>query len=334
MNLRSLALCLATLALPVVAQAQPVAPKVMVITMFDGETKPWLTNLDLSNKIEVPGLPASNKDVACNDDLCVATTTMGFANAASTTLALTLSDKFDFSQTYFLIAGIAGIDPNNGTLSAATWADYVVDVGLFHRIDDREAPAEWNSQIIGLGTKGPGEKATWGAGNEVFKLNPALVKLAYETTKDVELADSDIAKAYRAAYSQDAAKGAPNVMVCSTASTDTYWHGKITAEEVAGHVATLTEGKGDYCTSQMEDNATLTALRRAADAGKLDFERIAVLRTASNFDRQNDNQTAIESLKANSGGFPPAKENAFRVGNKFAQEIIGNWDKYSKGLGE
>lgn len=76
----------------------------------------------------------------------------------------------------------------------------------------------------------------------------------------------------------------------------------------------------------------LTALRRAADAGRLDFNRIAVLRTASNFDRPHDGQNTAESLGAKSGGFGPATQNAFLAGNALAQDIITHWDRYEAGL--
>ena len=335
MFLRLTALGLALLS-PLAAQAQaaaqPLAPKVMVITMFGGETKPWLANLDLPVKVAVPGLPADTPEVSCNGDLCVMTTAMGFANAASSTMAVALSDRFDLSKTYFIVAGIAGIDPANGTLGSAAWADYVVDAGLSHQIDSREAPPEWKSEIVELGAKAPGEKPKWSAGTEVYKLNPALVAAALEASKGVALADSDGAKAYRAAYAEATAKAAPSVTVCATASGDTYWHGAVIGEQVAAHVALLTDGKADYCTTQMEDNATLTALKRGAGAGRLDLARVAVLRTASNFDRAHPGQTAAESLASKSGGFGPATENAFRVGHAFAQKIIADWKTFGPGL--
>lgn len=49
-----LALSFAAAALPAVA-AETVAPKVMVITMFAGEAKPWLAERKLETKIKVPG---------------------------------------------------------------------------------------------------------------------------------------------------------------------------------------------------------------------------------------------------------------------------------------
>jgi purine nucleoside permease len=319
-------------ALPAMAGAATIAPKVLVIAMFEAESAPWLANLDLPEQITVPGLPKDADAVACNADICVMTTTMGYANAASSTMAVAFSDQLDLSQSYILVAGIAGVDPDNGTLGSAAWADYVVDTGLIHRIDNRDAPSEWTSQIVELGAKAPGEKPGWNAGSEVFTLNPALVDAAYQATKDVELSDSEGAATYRANYTQDAAKAAPSVMVCASVSGDTYWHGKTIAQEVAAHTALRTDNAADYCMSQMEDNATLTALTRAADAGRVDFDRVAVLRTASNFDRAYEGQETAASLAANSGGFGPATENAYRVGHAFAQAVISDWDRYSKGL--
>ncbi|MCZ0962669.1 purine-nucleoside phosphorylase [Paracoccus benzoatiresistens] len=332
MTLKRLGLILTTALLPAAANAEVIAPKVMVIAMFAAEAKPWQDNLELPNRIEVAGLPESAGTVACNADLCQMTTTMGYANAAASTMAVALSDKFDLSKTYFIIAGIAGVDPRNGTLGSAAWADHVVDAGLVHRIDDREAPSGWTSQIVGLGAKAPNEKPGWSAGTEVFLLNPALVQAAFEASKDVELADNEDATAYRRLYTQDAAKAEPGVMVCASVSADTYWHGAITAKEVEEHVSLLTDGKADYCMSQMEDNATLAALQRGAQAGRLDFGRVAVLRTASNFDRAHEGQDTAESLAAKSGGFASATENAFRVGNAFAQKIIAEWPSFENGV--
>lgn len=319
-------------ATPVLAAAEPFAPKVLVMAMFEAEAAPWLDNLDLPDTITVPGLPKDHDALSCNADLCVMTTTMGYANAASSAMAVGFSDQLDLSQTYVLIAGIAGVDPTNGTLGSAAWADHVVDAGLVHRIDSRDAPDDWTSQIVELGAKAPGEKPGWTAGSEVFTLNPALVAEAFEATKEVELADSEDAAAYRANYTQDAAKAAPQVMICTSVSADTYWHGATLAQEVADHTALLTDGAADYCMSQMEDNATLTALTRAAEAGRLDMDRVAVLRTASNFDRAHEGQDTAASLSTTSGGFGPATQNAFRVGNAFATKVIEDWDRFAQGL--
>lgn len=328
-----LALSFAAAALPAVA-AETVAPKVMVITMFAGEAKPWLAERKLETKIKVPGFSSEYPEVACNaDGLCMMTTAMGFANAASSVSALALGGQFDLKNTYFLIAGIAGVDPADGTLGSAHWARYAIDAGLRHEIDPRQVPADWPNGVVALGAKKPGEKAAWGSGTEVYQLNEALLQKAYSLSKDTVLDDNDAAKTYRAAYAKgQPGSQAPAVSICDTLSTDTYWHGTKIAEGMGDWVSLMTEGKGNYCTTQMEDNATLTALKRAADAGLVDFNRVALLRTASNFDREPASMSANESLSAKSGGFMPATNNAYRVGAKLADAVIGDWEIWQKGV--
>ncbi|MGU3575844.1 purine-nucleoside phosphorylase [Brucellaceae bacterium C25G] len=308
-----------------------IAPKVMIITMFGQEAKPWAEGEKFTKQIALPGLSAEYPNVDCTDEgLCHVTTAMGFANAASTISALALSNQFDLQKTYFLIAGIAGVAPEHGTLGSALWAKYAVSSGLNHRIDLREAPEGWATDSFALGANSPEEKAKWAAGTEVYALNPALADYAFETTKNVELLDGEGAQAYRKHYTQKAALGTPHVAQCDTLSSDTYWHGTKLAEAMEKWVELLTDGKATYCTSQMEDNATLTALKRGADAKLLDFDRVALLRTASNFDRQGQDQTPIESLKDNSGGFKLATTNAYRVGKTYADSIIKDWDKWAE----
>ncbi|MFD1199361.1 purine-nucleoside phosphorylase [Brucella gallinifaecis] len=320
------------IASPAFAQGtQTIAPKVMVITMFGEEAKPWLQGEKFTQKLKLPGLSTEYPEIDCTaEGLCHMTTAMGFANAASSVSAMALSDKLDLKHTYFLIAGIAGVDPEHGTLGSAHWAKYAVDANLNHRIDIREAPEGWATDFFGLGASKPGEKPKWAAGTEVFELNGKLADYALATTQGIELLDSDDAREYRKHYTQEAATNAPKVTICDTASADTYWHGTKLAEATEQWTKLLTDGKGEYCTSQMEDNATLTALKRAAEAGKLDFNRVALLRTASNFDRQGKDQSAAESLSAKSGGFPLATTNAYRVGKTYADSIINDWKSWEQ----
>jgi purine nucleoside permease len=315
------------------AVAEPIAPKVLVITMFAPETEPWLKGRNLDTRISVPGLSKEFPEVACDGaGLCVMTTSMGYANAATSVSAVIFSGDFDLSKTYFLVAGIAGVDPSDATLGSALWARYVIDGGLRHEIDPRQVPGDWPNGMLGLGAEAPGAKPTWGAGTEVYHLNDQLVDRALALTKGVELADSPEAEAYRETYMVEAARSAPVTRICDTASMDTYWHGSMIAEGMEEWAKAVTDGAANYCTTQMEDNATLTALRRGAHAGLLDIDRVAVLRTASNFDREAPGQTPIASLTATSGGFGPATTNAYRVGGAFADTIIANWSTWSEGV--
>jgi purine nucleoside permease len=313
--------------------AAPMAPKVLVITMFAPEAAPWLDNRELDTHVAAPGLPKEFPHVACDAaGLCVMTTSMGYANAAVSVAAVVFNEQFDLSRTYFLVAGIAGVDPSDATLGSALWARYVIDGGLRHEIDPRQTPDGWPNGMLALGAQSPGDKPTWGAGTEVYHLSDPLVDRALSLTKGIKLADSAEAAAYRAAYPAEAARAAPITRICDTASMDTYWHGSMIAEGMEKWARAVTDGAANYCTTQMEDNATLTALRRGADAGLLDFDRVAVLRTASNFDREAPGQTPVASLTATSGGFGPATTNAYRVGSAFADAIIADWPAWSEGV--
>jgi purine nucleoside permease len=319
---------------PAALAATPVAtPKVLVITMFGEEAKPWLEGEELARKIAVPGLAADYPEVACSPaGLCHMTTAMGFANAASSVSAVVFSGLFDLSRTYFLVAGIAGVDPADGTLGSAHWARFVVDGGLRHEIDPRQIPQGWESGVVALGAAEPGQPAQWQAGTELYRLNEELLQRAYQLSRQTELADGDTARAYRQAYAGAGGPAEPMVGICDTLSSDTYWHGSMIAQSMEKFVDMVTSGEGNYCTTQMEDNATLTALRRGADAGLLDFGRVAVLRTASNFDREAPGQTTIGSLTATSGGFAIATTNAYRVGSKLTDRIVTDWDAWQSGV--
>ena len=322
----TLPLCIAA-PMAVVAQLQPMPPKVMVITMFGGEAKPWLEGETLTRKIAVPGLSKTFPEVSCTESgLCVLTTNMGYANAASSVSALVYSGRFDLTRTYFLIAGIAGVDPAQGTLGSAHWARYAIDGGLQNEIDAREMPRDWSSGYLGIGAGAPGRKVERRYGSEVYRLDEGLLQAAYRLTKRVELSDSDAAKTYRARYGSGPAASPPEVSICDTISSDTWWHGAKLGEAMEAFAKLVTDGAADPCTTQQEDNATLTALRRGADAKLLDFGRIALLRTASNFDREAPGQTAAESLEAKSGGYLPSVTNAYRVAARLAHAILADWD--------
>jgi purine nucleoside permease len=100
---------------------------------------------------------------------------------------------------------------------------------------------------------------------------------------------------------------------------------------MAASARLITDGEANPCTTQQEDNATLTALKRGADAGLLDFNRIAILRTASDFDREPPGEGAAQSLTAHTGGFLPSVANAHLVAARLAQAIVDDWAAWSAG---
>ena len=308
--------------------------KALIISMFGPEGQPWIDNLALTEEIAIPGLSADYPTVHCNaDDVCQVTTGMGHTNVAATITALVFNPKFDLRETYFLIAGIAGIDPTQGTLGSAAWARYLIDFGIAWELDAREIPADWSTGYLGINTKAPGEKPPLDYRTEVFQLNEKLLQKALALSKSATLEDSETALAYRANWNIAPANQPPSVVQCDTAAGDTWWHGALLEKVAQDWTKLLTDGKGTYCTTQQEDNATYEALARGASAGLLDIERVAVLRTGSNFDRPYPGQSAYDSLvNSISGGFVPATQNLYHAGGPLIAAIVSDWESWSGGV--
>ena len=206
--------------------AAPVPVKVMIVSMFGPEGDVWRAHRDLEQLTAVPGLPTASPDVHCGrDGVCQVTTGMGYANASASIAALVYSRQFDLRQTYWLVAGVAGIDPQRGTLGSAAWARYLIDFGLQWELDGRDAPKDWPTGYLGINTRNPGEKPALEYGTEVFKLDDRLLQRALALSKDVRLSDSPGAQKARAAYPSAPANQPPSVIQCDTLSSDTWFAG-------------------------------------------------------------------------------------------------------------
>ncbi|WP_405496908.1 purine-nucleoside phosphorylase [Nocardia sp. NBC_00511] len=276
---------------------------VLVITMFDPENAVWLQHEQLPTTVEVPG---AFKPVRCNTDrLCVAETGQGKANAATTMMAILGSDKFDFSHAYFLTAGIGGTPPGQGTLGGAAWARWVVDFDLGNHLEPATAPD------VPFGYRPVEDYNT-----AVYQLDPTLVDKAFELTRGVPLADSPQAVAERSHYPGQEAR-TPAVMKCDTMTGDDYFAGK-SISDTAAYIMTLrTKGDGTYCTTQMEDNATATALKAHGY-----LNRYLSLRTMSNFDQPYPGQSVTDLLDTTSGGFDIALQNQYTLGKTVATNLL------------
>ncbi|RFU49478.1 purine nucleoside permease [Paraburkholderia sp. DHOC27] len=309
--------------------------KVMIVSMFGPEGKVWLDHLGPWQAITVEGLSPDYPQVHCNaQDVCVMTTGMGHANAAASMMALSFSPRFDLRHTYFMVAGIAGIDPQQGTLGTAAWAKYLVDFGIQWEIDAREIPPDWNSGYLGINTKSPTDKPPLDYRTEVFQLNPQLADAAFALSRNVTLADNAQAQAARAKFDSAPANQPPKVTQCDTLGGDTWWSGTKLGDRAREWTKILTDGKGVYCTTQQEDNATYEALKRAASANRVDLSRVAVLRAGSDFDRPYQGQTSVDNLLnyAAQGGFDIALDNLYRAGNPLVQQIVTHWSEWREGV--
>lgn len=324
-----------------VAQGKPVPVKVVVVAAFEvgadtgdapGELQLWVERDHLDKVYEVAG---AGHVVRMNDAGEMAVLTgLGPAHAASTIMAVGLDKRFDLSHAYWIVAGIAGGDPERVSLGSAAWARWVVDGDLSYALDEREIPADWTTGEIPLGKSRPYEQPVQTEEGQVFALNTGLAAWAYERSRGVALMDSAELRAAEKNYEGAAAEKPPFVLLGDELSSARYWHGATMEMWAREWVKYFTEKQGEYTTSAMEDAGTLEALKRLNEAGKVDWRRVMVLRTASNYDREAKGVTTVESLQrqraSKSPAFMPAVENAYRVGESVVEELQRDWEKYAR----
>jgi hypothetical protein len=133
---------------------RPFPVKVVVVTMFErgadtgdepGEFQYWVERDHLDR---IFPLPQAYHDLRMNRDGVLGMVTgMGTARAAASVMAVGLDPRFDLRHAYWLIAGIAGVDPADATLGSAAWATWIVDGDLAHEIDAREMPRRLENRL-------------------------------------------------------------------------------------------------------------------------------------------------------------------------------------------
>jgi purine nucleoside permease len=319
----------------------PIAVKVMVVNMFGLEAAPWLAALHPETNVRVQGLwrpgqaPQASEVHCTSGGVCQVTTGMGHANAAASMMAVLYSGLFDLKQTYFVIAGIGGIDPERGTIGSAAWARFLVDGGIAHEVDPRELPSSWHDGYFGVLTNSPDAMPKLEYGTEVFRLDETLLQKAVALSQGATLEDNPTLAAYRQHYKEPAARRPPSVILCDTLTSDTWWAGQRLGERARHWTQLVTKGAGTYCTSQQEDNATFEALQRASESGLIDLQRVAVLRSGSDFDRPYPGQSTLASLQAQgdlSGSMHAATENLLRAGMPLVDAIQTRWEDWKSGV--
>lgn len=340
---RSIVLALACLAVsaalrPSVAAADLLRPKIIVVSTFEigadtgdapGEFQYWVEREHLTGSINVPGL---DHPVLFNDAGVYGVVSGTTVRAGNQLMALCLDARFDLSKTYWLINGIAGVSPYVASEGSAAWARHVIDGDIAYEIDAREAPADWPYGIMALGNKSPLTKPVipaWAPKPMQWTLNPALVAWAFALTKEVALADSPEARAHRAPYKgMPAALAPPRVVLGDSFASCRYWHGAVMQRWADDWTKLYTDGTGICAMTNMEDHGLAAALTRLAAMGRVDFQRVLILRTGSNFSMPPPGQSAAESMVAEYAGMVPALEAAYRVGSPVVRAIVKDWSRY------
>ncbi|HVW85791.1 MAG TPA: purine nucleoside permease [Bryobacteraceae bacterium] len=331
---------LSVIAASLAAQVKPIPVKVVVVAMFErgedtgdmpGEYQLWVQREHLDRIIP---LPAGYHHIRMNSDGVLGMLTgVGTAKAAASVMALGLDPRFDLTKAYWLVSGIGGGDPADVSLGSAVWAEHVIDGDLSYEIDARQIPKDWSTGYVPLRKGAPFEQPVRKElEGETYSLNPKLVDWAFRLTKDVPLADSDQMRRSRARFT-----GFPNalrppfVTKGDTISGSTFWHGSKMDQWANAWTRYYTKNRGNYMISAMEDTGTMQSLTLLGKAGRVDPERVLVLRTVSNFDREAPGSTPAESLKGLVTGsysaYLPALEAAEIVGDKVVRYLLGHWDE-------
>ena len=324
------------------AAAERAEIRAVVVTMFEhgdvrgdrpGELQAWVERWPGMREVD---FPAGEHPLFLGDgDVLVVCTGGGIANATASILALGLDPRFDLSHAYWIVAGIAGGDPEDTSLGSAVWARHVVDGDLLYEIDGREIPEDWSTGLIPLGAKAPVAEpgasfSGWTVDTIHFELDSQLVDWAFDLTRDVPLEDTQAMQVFRAAYTaRDAARKPPSVQIGDALASSTYWHGDLLNAWANDWVPVHAGAGAEFMTTNMEDTGTLTALRRLDRIGRADAKRVLVLRTVSNYSAPPAGRSAAWSTTA---AYPdqgrPALGAAFTVASKVVRALVDDWARY------
>jgi purine nucleoside permease len=254
------------------------------------------------------------------------------ARAAASTMALGLDPRFDLSHAYWVVAGIAGVDPKIASIGSAAWARWIVDGDLGQEIDVREAPADWPTGVFPFGRTAPFQPPAPPyqsfAANMAYPLNPALVDWAYGLSRDVKLADDGKLAALRAPYSGEAARP-PFVLEGDGLMSARFWYGAMRNDWARRWVDYWTGGKGVFAMSAEEDSGIMQGLTQLAGAGRVKLDRVLVLRSASDYTVGPPGVTAAQfaadEAKSQFPGVAAALDNLYLSAAPVVRYLSDHW---------
>jgi purine nucleoside permease len=291
--------------------------RVLVLTTFDGEAKPWLDHEKWPLIFNVNG--AHGLVLCQKNGVCLTTTGMGKSNSGPSLTAILHASQLNTNNTYFIVAGIAGTRPDSGnegykgTLGFTGIANWIIDGDLGTHFDYRDVKSNDPANV---------RQYAWiklqDYENSSFHLNEDLAAKAYNLTKNIQLADDATAQTTRNMYPSQ--KGLhPFVARCDTVGADNFFSGTNEVNTMDHLVRIRSNGAATKCTSEFEDPGFANALRLN---GKLD--RLIVVRSASDFETPAPRQTTVELLSSGLPGYSIAIENEYRVGSKIAHSLSTN----------
>lgn len=342
----------AVLAIPSRAHAgiTPIPVRVVIVTTFElgadtgdapGEFQYWVERLPLPETLAFPQGYRQLRFNAARGVLGIVTGE-GAERGAASIMALGSDPRFDLSKTYWIVAGIAGTDPNAASVGSAAWANWVVNGDLGFEIDARDAPPSWTTGIVPFDRTTPFAPPAPAResmhGQLAYELDANLVNWAYHRTAAIPLADDAALRAIRAPYARyPNATRPPFVLRGDTLSGDRFWIGASMNAWAEHWVSYSTAGHGTFVMTAEEDAGIMQSLTFLAQAGRVDLHRVLVLRTASDYAMPGDRGDAAGLLAQDASttgesAYREALEAAYRVGSPIVTELSAHWDRYADRL--
>jgi purine nucleoside permease len=327
-------------------------PKVVIVAYFEvgadtgdtpGELQYWVERDHLDRVFNVPGMNHDVRANAAGTEIAIAAGP-GNVRPGINLMALGADPRFDLRQSHWLINGIAGISPADGTIGDAVWTDFIINGDLAKEIDAREIPSNWSDGFLSLDTTGQSEpkreddvgkwQSKYGAeahtnyrGN-VIRMNATLLQWAYALTKDTPLSEDAAMKTLRLRYTATlAATRGPKVAIGANLTTEIFWTGAKMDAWAHRWITYETDGVARFGTTAENDSGTMLALQALTLQGKADWNRALLLRPASNFDMPPPGVTPVENLASEKHGeyaaYLPSLEAAYTVGHR----VVVEWMK-------
>jgi purine nucleoside permease len=334
------------------AEDDKIPIRVVVITTFQfgadndptgGEFGNWVLNLPLPDTIS---FPQGYHAIRYNPTLQVIgiVTGEGKSHSSAAVMGLGMDPRFDLTKAYWIVAGIAGVDPNKASVASTAWAKFVVDGDLAYEIDAREIPNQnppWSTGYVPFGRSTPFESPAPPfeslMGHQVYQLNGPFIDWAFHQTANLTIPDTANLQQVRAGY-----PGFPNaikppfVLEGDDMSDDRFWTGDLFNTWAEQWLSYWTNGQASFTMTAFEDAGVGQALQLLTQAGKADQNRLLVLRSAANYSVQPAGQTPAQFLFGfnNNGlsGFQESLNSVYQVGSVVVRQISTHWDQYQNNI--
>ena len=220
---------------------------------------------------------------------------------------------------------------------SAVWAEHVIDGDLAYEMDARDIPKDWPTGMIPLRKGMPYEQPVRAElEGEIYTLNRVAGGLGVPPDAGRSAGGYRTRSGDPARVSKDFPTRRKPPFVAKGDTIRAARSGTATRMDAWANAWTryFTEGKGNYMISAMEDTGTMQSLTFLKNAGRVDLNRVLVLRTVSNYDREAPGSTPAESLKGLVG------RDLFRVysgarhgadsGSKVVHYLVEHWAECEK----